>query len=809
MDAAGNMYLDDGSVDSPHFRLIDEGNQYLDVFKEETGVAYFLNTESGLALQMNNDTDDYLYFQTVSDVPGITTVGGCNLSITCAGDTIDFGAENLTTTGGLTCGSLVWSGASFSGESPLVFEGATTNAFQLYFQITDPADHDKVQTFQNESGIVALNSTAVTELGGNHLTVTNKTLDVDDAFLHNDGDAGTGTYDFTAAVFAGESAIVFDGATTNAFQLYFQITDPADHDKVQTFQNESGIVALNSTAVTELGGNHLTVTNKTLDVDDAFLHNDGDAGTGTYDFTAAVFAGESAIVFDGATAGTNKTTLRFTDPTGMRSIAFPDATGMVPVSVTTPVTLSATGDIGLTVAKDIVAGVGLSGGADDVLPGADADVTLTFAPDEVTGGTTWDDGGEASVVWTWNLAAGDPAITFGADSITTGASFAFESALAITLGKDDATNTAGSAKWWSEGANDYSFSITAPIMLETVSLTWPPETGADGYMLARSGAAALSWTDPTLLYVTSRGASTATTVELQGETALVLGLDDVGRDNKAGRVNLISAGDNAFVTAIIAGTNTQNNTYTLPPDDGDAGEQLQTDGAGNLTWEAAGGHTQNTDTGTTSTTFTVRSGAGAAALVIMSNGSYGVQLDGLGNSASGQIASCLGGAYNIAGGTCSATIGGNSASTPLYGQVGFASGKFATGGDAQCSHLVMRRLIETDVPRELYLDGAVMQAIIPTETTWFARIFLGARQTDGSSGWAEYQYSVERTAASTTIVDSAVAVGTPYWHANIGAPTIAIGRDDSTDAGIVITITQANTTSTRWVARVDLLEIGY
>lgn len=31
-----------------------------------------------------------------------------------------------------------------------------------------------------------------------------------------------------------------------------------------------------------------------------------------------------------------------------------------------------------------------------------------------------------------------------------------------------------------------------------------------------------------------------------------------------------------------------NTVYTLPPDDGDAGEQLQTDGAGVLTWEAAG-----------------------------------------------------------------------------------------------------------------------------------------------------------------------------------------------------------------------------
>lgn len=38
------------------------------------------------------------------------------------------------------------------------------------------------------------------------------------------------------------------------------------------------------------------------------------------------------------------------------------------------------------------------------------------------------------------------------------------------------------------------------------------------------------------------------------------------------------------VTAMAA-----NVLYTLPPDDGDAGEQLQTDGSGGLTWESAGG----------------------------------------------------------------------------------------------------------------------------------------------------------------------------------------------------------------------------
>jgi hypothetical protein len=45
--------------------------------------------------------------------------------------------------------------------------------------------------------------------------------------------------------------------------------------------------------------------------------------------------------------------------------------------------------------------------------GAGTDFTITFDPTEITGGITWDDGGEGSVIWSWNLAAGDPAITFG------------------------------------------------------------------------------------------------------------------------------------------------------------------------------------------------------------------------------------------------------------------------------------------------------------------------------------------------------------------------------------------------------------
>lgn len=67
-----------------------------------------------------------------------------------------------------------------------------------------------------------------------------------------------------------------------------------------------------------------------------------------------------------------------TDANGVLSCAN-DVVGVTAVTGSAPITSSegATPDIGLTLAKDIVAGTGLSGGEDNVLPGADADTTLS------------------------------------------------------------------------------------------------------------------------------------------------------------------------------------------------------------------------------------------------------------------------------------------------------------------------------------------------------------------------------------------------------------------------------------------------
>jgi len=71
----------------------------------------------------------------------------------------------------------------------------------------------------------------------------------------------------------------------------------------------------------------------------------------------------------------------------------------------------------LQVLKDIVAGKGLSGGENDVLPGADADTTLAVDPTEMTGNVAWDDDStDASITWTWKLSGADDPVWTISDS---------------------------------------------------------------------------------------------------------------------------------------------------------------------------------------------------------------------------------------------------------------------------------------------------------------------------------------------------------------------------------------------------------
>jgi len=114
--------------------------------------------------------------------------------------------------------------------------------------------------------------------------------------------------------------------------------------------------------------------------------------------------------------------------------------------------------------------------------GAGTDFTIAFDPTEITGGTTWDDAGEASVVWTWNLTAGDPQISFGNTTI---------SLLAATthLGVDNTIGSLelhdiGTIKLWDDG--DDTSVILGPVGDGTTTLGVTGTINATGLQVGGS-----------------------------------------------------------------------------------------------------------------------------------------------------------------------------------------------------------------------------------------------------------------------------------------------------------------------------------
>jgi hypothetical protein len=285
---------------------------------------------------------------------------------------------NGGTFSGSFTGTMDFTSTVLSGASPLVFEGATDNAYETTLAFVDPTA-DRVITFFNATDTLVGRATTDTltnktiDLGGPNTftgslaewnsalqsasfvsltgseTLTNKTLTSPTINGGTFSGTFTGTMDITGTVLSGTNALVFEGATDDGYETTWAFTDPTA-DRVVTFFNATDTVVGKATAD--------TLTNKTIDLEDNTLTGSVAefnsalqsksfatlAGSNTLtnktftsptlntltlasgQLSTGLSIGATGIIFEGATANAYETTLTVVDPTADRTLTIPNET---------------------------------------------------------------------------------------------------------------------------------------------------------------------------------------------------------------------------------------------------------------------------------------------------------------------------------------------------------------------------------------------------------------------------------------------------------------------------------------------------
>lgn len=143
------------------------------------------------------------------------------------------------------------------------------------------------------------------------------------------------------------------------------------------------------------------------------------------------------------------------------------------------------------------------------------------------------------------------------------------------------------------------------------------------------------------------------------------------------------------------------------------------------------------------------------------------------------------------------------------GQMAYASGAFASVGDAQFSLYVLRRTLTTAATNELFLDGdaATQRMKIPVEGTWTFDILVSARTDAGASAGYRITGVIRNNAGATSFTGvPAVTV----LAEDIGAWNVWVEADNVNDALVIkASAVGTPTAATRWVATVRTTEVVF
>jgi hypothetical protein len=160
--------------------------------------------------------------------------------------------------------------------------------------------------------------------------------------------------------------------------------------------------------------------------------------------------------------------------------------------------------------------------------------------------------------------------------------------------------------------------------------------------------------------------------------------------------------------------------------------------------------------------------------------------------------------YNYATASYATVPAGFDAKASHYGQMAYASGRFANTGDAQFSLYVMRRTITTTLTWEdLYLDGSSALLTISSGRTLTFDILVVGRSDGGESAGYKIYGVIENVGGTTSLIASTVSTigeDDAAWNAQVVA-------DDENDA-LLVQVKGAGE-NIRWVAVVRTAEVSW
>lgn len=358
-------------------------------------------------------------------------------------------------------------------------------------------------------------------------------------------------------------------------------------------------------------------------------------------------------------------------------------------------------------------------------------------------------------------------------------------------------------------ANTFTVSLTAAATLGAGFNCWIWNTGPGVITIVPNGTEAVDGIDPTTEFKITQGTG----------------------------VRLVCTG-----TAWLTGDNRTAGTPSI----GVLGTQIGRNSLGNMSIATSGQGAVALGGSYASGTDSFAAGNGNNTTSYGSQATYAICLGGNAR-ASGSSSAVLGGAFNLASGVGSVSIGGNGGATASgacavaigggatsNGAIAAAQNSFALGdsshtptvkgkfafssdgapvqGGAQYGNVVLRRDTTSATAATLGSDGAAgasnNQIILPNSSAQaFSGIIVARRQAASgtqSAAWKiEGLIRRESTAATTVLVNSALTVlsNVPGWGVSLSGDTI--------NGGLAITVTGAAATNIRWVATVQTAEVIY